>query len=119
MAIEILAVGQHLAAGGAAPAVETIHQRALAGSAGFQQSDELARFDDEIDVVEQFALLTGRQGNDFFEAAGFQPQTAAVVDRADNALIEREQERPDADALPFLDEDGSREPLAADPDAGH
>src|SRR5262249_39115764 len=98
MLIKVLSIGEYLAARGPAAAVERVHQRALARAAGPQQADELAGLDHEVDVLEQ---LLGAAGGryDALQPACLQAQAAAAVQRVDDAVAEREEERPDAHAL--------------------
>ncbi len=88
MAIEVLAVGQDLTAGGTAPTVEAVHERAFAGTARPQQADELARLDDQVDAVEQLALTAASQRHDLLQAARLQAQAPAVVQRVNDAFAE-------------------------------
>src|SRR5205085_12680921 len=92
VAIEVDAVGEDESAGGAASAVQAVHQRALAGPARAQQADELARLDDQIDVVEEFAGAAAGELDDFFETARFEAQADAVVDGLQRLADQREKE---------------------------
>src|SRR5439155_23478731 len=90
MAIKVLAVGEHPAAGGAAAAVEAVHERALAGAARPQQADELAGLHHEVDVVEQLAHLAAADRHHLLQPARLQPEAAAAVERMDDAFAEGE-----------------------------
>src|ERR1700722_3215390 len=84
--VEVLAVGEYPAARCPAPAVEKIHERALARARRAEQCHEFTGIDDEVDVVEKLARLATGRKDDFLQAAGFQSQTAAVVERMQQSM---------------------------------
>ncbi len=119
MPIEVLTVGEHLAPRRPSPAVEAIHQCALARTARTKDADEFTRLDDQVDVVEQFARLPLHQRHRLFQPARFQTQALAVVDGEDGRPDQRKHEWPDAHRHILGDEAAARQPLSAQCDAVH
>src|SRR5262249_10967430 len=112
--VEVLAVGEHLAAGGAAAAVEAVHERALAGARRADQGNELARLDGEADIVQQRDVAAAVvRPHDSLQLVRLEAQAAAGVHRVDDAADQREEEGADAEAK-FLGDDD----LVGDASAG-
>src|SRR5262249_61961959 len=112
--VEFLAVGQAAAAGGGPPAIEAVHQRALARTTRPENANKLARLDGQVDAVEQHARLAVRLQHDLLQAARLQPHALAAVEDVDLARRVAQQERADAHALVFLDDHRVGEAAAVD-----
>src|SRR5262249_61436609 len=82
--------------------------------AGAQQTDELARFHRQVDVVEQFADPALGQRYDLFQVAGFQAEALAAIEDIHHTAGNAEQERADAHALLVPDEHRFGDAPAAD-----
>src|SRR5262249_21346887 len=116
--VEVLAVGDHLAPGGTAAAVEAVHEGALAGTGRAEQGDELTGLDDEADVAEQGEPAAAVvRPHDLLEPVRLEAEAAAGVHGVDDAADEREQEGADADAEPVGDDGGLGDAAPGDEDA--